>query len=75
MIVSANIENKAKKIYNQINKLRSKGWFSKDITNMLIEKYGSDKQCMLNELAELDKQEKEVWKRKQELAKKINKLK
>jgi len=75
MIVSCNLENKSKKIYNQINKLRSKGWFSKDITKMLIENYGSDKQCMINELAELDKQDKVIYKRKQELAKKINKLK
>ena len=75
MIVSANIENKAKKIYNQINKIRTKGWFSKDITDMLVNKYGCDKQTLINELADLNKQENKIWKRKQELSKKIKKLK
>jgi len=75
MIVSANIENKAKKIYNQINKIRSKGWFSQDISAMLIKKYADEKKVLLEQMDDLDKEEKRIWKEKQELAKKIEKLK
>ena len=74
MIVSANLERIAKKVYKDVCKFRKKGWFSKDITEFLIKKY-VDKKMLIAELTELDKQEKEIWKAKQEIAKKMNKLK
>ena len=43
MIVSANLERVAKKIYKQVSKFRKKGWFSKDISEFLIRKYADKK--------------------------------
>ena len=50
MIVSANLEKQARKIYLKINKLRKKGWFSQDISQMLIRKYANEKDILIRQL-------------------------
>ena len=74
MIVSANLEKLAKKIYKQVNKIRKKGWFSKDMSEFLIKKY-ADKKMMIEELNELTKDRNKLDDEIKDLAKKINKTK
>ena len=74
MIVSANIEKTAKKLYKQVSKLRKKGWFSQDISEFLIKKY-ADKKMLIAELNELTKIRNKLDDEIKEIAKKINKLK
>lgn len=74
-IVSANLNENAVKIYNQLNKIRQKGWFSKDVSEMLILKYGDKKKQLLQELSE-GQAERDKWEIKiRETAKKLNKFK
>lgn len=75
MIASCNLEKQAKKIYLKITKVRKKGWFSQDITEMLINKYGSDKKQMLEQIKDNQKQVDKLHKENRELAKKVNKIK
>ena len=74
MIVSANVEKLAKKIYKDVSKFRKKGWFSKDITEFLIKKY-SDKKLLIAELNELTKQRDKLEEQMKQLARRINKIK
>lgn len=71
MIVSANLERLAKKVYKDINKIRKKGWFSKDVSEFLIKQYG-DKKMLIAELNELTKERNKLDDKIKELAKKIN---
>ena len=72
MIVSANVEKLAKKVYKEVSKFRKKGWFSKDISEFLIKKY-ADKKMLIAELDELTKQRNKTEEQMKQLAKKINK--
>jgi len=73
MIVSANLEKQAKRIYYQITKLRKKGWFSSDITEMLITKYGEERKILIEQLNELTQERDKLEEQMKELAKRINK--
>lgn len=75
MIVSANLEKQSRKIYLKINKLRPKGWFSKDITEMLIKKYANENDIVVEQIADNQKEIDRLYKKNQELAKKVNKFK
>ena len=75
MIVSANLNKEAERIYRQINKLRKYGWFSKDVQEMLQKKYGNEKNKLLTRMSDLDKEEEKITNEKQDIAKKLNKLK
>ena len=74
MIVSANLERQAKKVYLELKKLRKKGWFSRDVSDMLIEKYGQDKKIYCETINENQKQINKLYDENKTLAKKINKL-
>ena len=74
MIVSANVERVAKKIYKQVSKLRKKGWFSQDITEFLIKKY-ADKKMLIAELNERTKDRNKLDDEIKEIVKKIKNLK
>ena len=74
MIVSANLEKLAKKIYKDVSKFRKKGWFSKDISEFLIKKY-ADKKTLIAELNELSKKRDKLEEQIKQLARRINKIK
>ena len=74
MIVSANLERVAKKIYKQVSKFRKKGWFSKDITEFLIKKY-ADKKMLIEELNELTTERNKTEDKIKAIAREINKRK
>lgn len=75
MIVSANLDKQARKIYVKINKLRKKGWFSSDISVMLVKKYGEEKKFLIEELNEKSQERNKLDEQIKTLAKKINKIK
>ena len=74
MIVSANLEKIAKKVYKSVSKFRKKGWFSQDISEFLIKKY-ADKKMLIEELDELTKQRDKLEEQMKQLARRINKIK
>ena len=75
MIVSANLETKARKIYLKINKLRKKGWFRQDKSAMLIKKYADEKDVMVEILNEKQKERNKLDNEIRSLAKKVNHIK
>ncbi len=74
-IVSVALNKETEKIYNKINKLRKYGWFSKDVRQMLINKYGNEKDILVQQLTENQKEINKLYGQNKELAKKINKVK
>ena len=75
MIVSANLRGQALKIYNKINKLRKKGWFSKDISVMLVKNYANEKDIIVQQIKDNQKEIDRVYKQNQDLAKKLRGIK
>ena len=75
MIVSANLDKQTERIYRKIVKLRKYGWFSKDVQQMLVKKYGEERQIMIEQLNELTQERDKLEEQMKELAKKINKIK
>ena len=73
MIVSANLEKQASKIYLKISKIRKKGWFSKDISDLLIRKYANEKDVLLEQLKDNQKEINRLYNKNTEIAKKIKK--
>lgn len=75
MIVSANLDKQTERIYRKITKLRKKGWFSKDVQQMLIKKYGEERHILIEQLNELTEERDKLEGQMKELAKKVNKTK
>ena len=75
MIVSVSLGKATEKIYKRINKIRKYGWFSKDVQQMLIKKYGEEKKELITELTELQTQRNKLEEQIKQLAKRINKIK
>ena len=73
MIVSAHLDKQTERIYRKITKLRKYGWFSKDVQQMLIKKYGEERQIMIEQLNELTEERNKLDEKIKELAKKVNK--
>ena len=72
---TVNLDEISSRIYTKVKKLRRYGWLSRDVQDMLKEKYGKDKkllsQVLYDEQKKRDKHDEKIRK----LAKKINKLK
>ena len=74
-IMSVNLNKNAAKIYIKIGKIRHKGWFSKDVNEMLEKKYGNEKKQLLEELLQKQAQRDDIESEIKTLAKKINLMK
>ena len=74
MIVSANLDKATGKIYKQIAKLRKYGWFSKDVQEMIKNKY-EGKKTLITQLSEITEERDKIEEQMKEIAKKINKIK
>ena len=74
-IVSVSLDKISQKIYDKINKQRNYGWFSKDVQEMLRQKYGTDKKQEVQELLRMQEQLKKLDEEVRAKAKKISKMK
>lgn len=75
MIVSANLGKATARIYKKISQLRKYGWFSKDVQQMLIKKYGEERKILIEQINELTKERNKLDNQIKQLAKRINKIK
>jgi|TARA_Y100000310_G_scaffold344207_1_gene455731 hypothetical protein len=73
MIKSVNLGKRTSKIFNKVNRLRRYGWFSKDVQEMLIRKYGEEKKLLFTELNDKQKQRDRLEEDIKKIAKRINK--
>ena len=74
-IVSANLSPQAWKIKRRLDVLRKGTWFSKWVSNKIIDEFGDKKKLLITEMEDLDKKEGQILKRKKEIAKELSRLK
>ena len=72
-IVSANLSEIAFLIYKKVNRVRDKGWFSKFVSESLVDKYGKDFEQNINKdfLVELQERRNKI---EEEIKKVVEKL-
>lgn len=75
MIVSVSLDKATERIYKRINKIRDYGWFSKDVQQMLIKRYGEEKKELIAELNQKQLERNKLEEQIKQLAKRINKIK
>lgn len=77
MIVSASLSDLGRVIYKKLNKLRHKGWFSKFVSEQLIDHYGKEFEKKINTeyLVELQVKRNKLEKEIDQVVKKLKRLK
>jgi len=75
MIKSVNLDKRTSKIFNRVNRKRRYGWFSQDVQQMLIKKYGEEKKILLSELNDKQKERDKIEEDIKQIAKRLNKAK
>ena len=77
MIVSASLSDLGRVIYKKLNKLRPKGWFSRFVSEQLVEHYGKDFEKKINTeyLVELQVKRNRLEKEIDKVVKKLKRLK
>ena len=77
MIVSASLSDLARVIYKKLNKVRHKGWFSRFVSEQLVEHFSKnfEKKILTENLVEITKNRNKLEKQISQVVKKLKKWK